>query len=397
MRSFSLLTALLLTPLLSYGMSFDALCDHAYQVSGEIIQINGAIASNGYEKSSTLANEPLLLEGGASGIQGKDSTPSGLRYTAMVNYHLKKPALQEAHAYQYDEMSKALHQEIQLQQHVIQVTLKHAWLICLVEREKINILREKVTSAKEATAIAQKKLNAGRISQMELLRLQGDERYAQQELSLGEMEYEHAQHGLKEMAMMDEEIVVDDLNFAFITNDTKTQERIANAEVLQTLNAQIATLNAQMKSVRYEGNEFVSLGAGATSEPTQNSIDFRLSMPLAWGDKNEKKIAALMAQRSALLHRCEVTHQKLTMIIHTLLEHLEMKEKRFNDSILTQKIQKNLMEMARKGYEAGVVNQFEYLATKNSYYDARLHTVELKRDYIDEMNGMEKKLGRIWE
>jgi outer membrane protein TolC len=55
------------------------------------------------------------------------------------------------------------------------------------------------------------------------------------------------------------------------------------------------------------------------------------------------------------------------------------------------------MEMARKGYEAGVVSQFEYLATKNNYYDARLHTGELKRDYIIEMNGLEEKLGRIWE
>ncbi|MDP3465838.1 MAG: TolC family protein, partial [Sulfuricurvum sp.] len=88
--------------------------------------------------------------------------------------------------------------------------------------------------------------------------------------------------------------------------------------------------------------------------------------------------------------------QKLRMNIHTLLEHLETREKRFNEAILAQKHQKALMEMAQKGYDGGVVSQFEYLATKSSYYDARLRAVELKREYIQEMSAMEEKLGRIW-
>jgi len=78
------------------------------------------------------------------------------------------------------------------------------------------------------------------------------------------------------------------------------------------------------------------------------------------------------------------------------LEHLQTREKRYNDSLITQKYQKTLVEMAQKGYEAGVVSQFEYLATKNSFYDAQLRTVELKREYIQEMSAMEEKLGRIW-
>jgi hypothetical protein len=42
------------------------------------------------------------------------------------------------------------------------------------------------------------------------------------------------------------------------------------------------------------------------------------------------------------------------------------------------------------------MGQFEYLAAKNAYYDARLRTLELKQSYIEEMSEIEKKIGRIW-
>ena len=42
------------------------------------------------------------------------------------------------------------------------------------------------------------------------------------------------------------------------------------------------------------------------------------------------------------------------------------------------------------------MGQFEYLASKNVYYDARLRTLELKQSYIQEMAEIEEKIGRIW-
>ncbi|MDD4854498.1 MAG: TolC family protein [Sulfuricurvum sp.] len=396
MRLFLQIIAVVLIPVSSYAMSFNEVCDHAYNASSEIITTNGHIISNAHSKASALAGEPLSLEGDASSVKGKDSINSGMRYGTMLNFHLKRFAAQEAQADQYDQTTKMFHQEVQLQQRLIQVILKRDWLIATIEQEKIKILREKVASTSEACMIGQKKVAAGRMSQMELYRLQSDERNAAQELAMGKMEFEHAQHSLQESAMLHEEIVIDDLNFAFIADDNTTEEKINNAALLQVLTSQINALDARIKSARYEGKDFLSMGAGATHEPTQNSIDFRISIPLVWSEKNDQKIAALMAEKSALLHRRDVTHQKLQMNIHTLLEHLETREKRFKESVNAQKYQKILTEMAQKGYEGGVVTQFEYLATKNSYYDARLRAVELKRDYIQEMSALEEKLGRIW-
>jgi len=397
MKLFFLLPTVLSIPLLSYAMSFNELCNHAYKASAEIIGTDGRIISNTHNKASALANEPLLLEGDASGIKGKDSRDSGMRYGAMLNYQLKKPAFVNAQSDQYDQNAKTLHQEIQLQQGLIQVALKRDWLITMIEQERIGILSEKEASAKEGYGIGQKKVNAGRMSQMELSRLMSELYSATSQRAMGEMELEHAHHGLQEATMLHEEIVVDDLHFAFISEDNNTDDRINNAGVLQALNGQIDSLTASIKSARYQGNESIGLGAGATHEPTQNSIDFRISVPLVWSEKNDRKIAALMSEKSALIHRREVTHQKLRMNIHTLLEHLETREKHFKESMVTQKHQKTLMEMAQKGYDGGVVSQFEYLATKNSYYDARLRAIELKREYIQEMSAIEEKLGRIWE
>jgi len=386
-----------LLPLMSEAMSFNELCNHAYKASGEIIGTNGRILSNTHNKASALASEPLLLEGDMSGVKGKDSSDSGMRYGAMLNFQLKKPAFVDAQSHQYDQNSKTLHQEIQLQQGLIQVALKRDLLIAMIEQERIEILNEKKASAKEGYAIGQKKVNAGRMSQMELSRLMSEVYSATSELEMGKMELEHAHHTLQETTMLEEEIVVDDLHFAFISDDNSTDDRIKNAGILQTLSSHIDSLDTQIKSAHYQGREFLTMGAGATHEPTQNSIDFRISVPLVWGEKNDQKIAALMSEKSALIHRREVTAQKLRMNIHTLLEHLETREKRFNEAILAQKHQKALMEMAQKGLDGGVVSQFEYLATKNSYYEARLRAVELKREYIQEMSAMEEKLGRIWK
>ncbi len=397
MRLSSLQIAIFLTSTLSYGMSFNTLCDYAYKASGEIIQTNGRLLANTHEKASALSYEPILFEGTTSAIQGKSGSNSGVLYGGMFNFQLKKPALQKATADLYDQNTKIIDQEIQLQQQLIQVDLKRDWLIAMLEQERLEVLHEKENSAKKAYSLGEKKLLAGRMSQMELMRLQSEVRTVNQELSLGEMEFEHTQHNLQETTMLHETIVIDDLPFSFIADDNRIEERIKNAAILKILNAQTMVLDTQIKNAHYAGNESISMGAGASNDPNQNSVNFTITIPLVFSEKNDKKIAALMAQKSALLHRRDITHQKLQMNIHTLLEHLETREKRFKEAIVFEKEQKMLMEMAKKGYEGGIIGQFEYLSTRNSYYNTRLQAIELKRDYIKEMSAMEEKLGRIWE
>ena len=83
-------------------------------------------------------------------------------------------------------------------------------------------------------------------------------------------------------------------------------------------------------------------------------------------------------------------------VITGLFEHLKERKENINVLKENEKKYETLFAMAHKGYEGGVIGQFEYLASKNAYYDARLRTLQVKQEYIEEMSAMEEKLGGIW-
>lgn len=264
-----------------------------------------------------------------------------------------------------------------------------------LEHERSVILSEKRDFSYKAYQVGEKKFKAGRLSQMEFLRLESEYQSTVQDLASVMMEAEHAQHYLKEAVMSDEEVIIDDLKFEFIEADS-IHNRIMNTPILKSLDIRIDTLNAQIATLRHSTIEAVSVGIGMTQEPTQNSVDFRLTIPLAISSKNENKIAALMNERSALVNMREVSRQKLELSVQGLFDHLKERKENINVLRENEKKYETLFAMAHKGYEGGVIGQFEYLASKNAYYDARLRTLQVKQEYIEEMSAMEEKLGGIW-
>lgn len=389
---------LLFSPLLLQAITFHELCERSYHASGELIQTQGQLDALPHLKASALAHNPLALELASSAIHGDDSVDSGGQYSAMVNWSPKKFGYQESTALIYEHQNRSLVMETELQRQQIQIILKREWYISLLEEERVRVLNDYVEASARAYASGQKKVEAGRMSQMELQRLAVELQSAKQALNVGKMEVDHIQESLKEMSMMNEPVVVEDMPFRFIAiEESALDEKVNHASVLQKLDAQIASLDATAKNAHYDGNDAYSIGVGATHEPTQQSIDVRFSVPLTFGDKNEQKIAALMRERSSLVHQRSITAQKLQMSVRALLEHLRFKEQRYSDALSAEKNGEKLLDLSRKGYEGGVMSQFEYLATQKSYYDAVLQSLELKRDYIHELANLEEKLGGIIE
>jgi outer membrane protein TolC len=385
----------ILIPFLGHAISFNELSERAYTVSGEMIQSNGRINAIGFEKASVLAGEPLSIETSGRKINANDRADSGMEYGVMVDYAMKMPALRSAQAYEFEVQKKGTQHEMSVQKGQIQVILKRSWLMYQLEQERSVILTQKRDFSYKAFQSGEKKFKAGRLSQMELLRLESEYQSTLQEVAAVLMEAEHAQHYLKESVMSHEEVIIDDMNFDFIKS-AALEEHVNNAPLLKSLNIRIEALDAQIATLHHSTIESVSFGLGMTQEPTQNSIDFRLSVPLALSSKNENKIAALMSEHSALVHLREVSKQKLQLSVAGLVEHLGEREERINVLRENEKHYETLFSMAQKGYEGGVMGQFEYLASKNAYYDARLRTLELKQSYIQEMAEIEEKIGRIW-
>ena len=387
--------SLLFIPFLGYGISFNDLSERAYSTSGEMIQSNGRMNTIGFEKVSSMASDPISIETSARKIRADDSADSGREYGIMVDYSLKNPVLRSAQEHEFELLKKEIQHEIAAQKGQIQISLKRDWLLYGLERERSSILTQKRDFSHEAYLAGEKKFKAGRLSQMELLRLDSEYRATLQEVAAALMEAEHAQYRLKEAVLMKDEVIIDDMEFTFIESSA-LDDRLKEAPLLKSLDDRIEALNGSIASVRHSTVESVSIGIGVTQEPTQNSVDFRLTIPLAFSSKNENKIAALMSERSALVHLREVSKQKLQLSVAGLVEHLGEREERIKVLRENEKQYETLFAMAQKGYEGGVMGQFEYLATKNTYYDARLHTLELKQSYIQEMAEIEEKIGRIW-
>ncbi|HEX5710099.1 MAG TPA: TolC family protein [Sulfuricurvum sp.] len=384
-----------LIPFLGCAISFKDLSERAYTVSEEMITSSGRMNAIGFEKASGMASEPLSIETSARKINADDRANSGMEYGAMVDYSFKNPSLRSAQEHEFELLQKETQVHMGVQKGQIQIGLKRDWLLYGVERERNSILLQKRDFSYKTYQAGEKKFKAGRLSQMELLRLESEYRTTLQEVAASLMEAEHAQHRLKETAMMNEEVIVDDMPFAFIQSSALS-DRFKDAPLLKSLDVRIEALDAKISTLRHSTVESVAVGLGMTQEPTQNSLDFRLTFPLALGGKNENKIAALMSERSSLLHLREVSRQKLQLSVAALLEHLVEREERIKIVSENEKHYEILFAMAQKGYEGGVMGQFEYLASKNAYYDARLRTLELKENYIQEMGEIEEKIGGIW-
>lgn len=385
----------ILIPFLGFGMSFNDVSEQAYRVSDEIIQSQGRVKSIGFEKTSFLSSEPMNIETSARAIHAEDRADKGIEYSVMVDYTLKAPSVRTAQEHEFDVQKQGVFSDINIQKGVIQIGLKHDWLLYQLEQERIHILKEKRDFAHKAYTDGEKKFKAGRLSKMELLRLKSEYDATLQEVSSSLMEAEHAQHRLKETVMIQDEVVIDDMNLTFIRLEGLA-ERISEAPAIRSLDKRIEVIDAQIITLRHSTLESFTFGIGMTQEPTQNSVDFRFSVPLVLSSKNEHKMAALMSERSSLVHARDVVREKLQINIGGLIEHLREREERIGILGESEKQYEILFTMAQKGYEGGVIGQFEYLATKNDYYAARLRTLELKQNYINEMAAIEEKLGRIW-
>lgn len=385
----------ILIPFLGHAISFHDLSEQAYTDSGDLIQSHGRMDAIGFEKDAVMAGEPLSIETSGRKINANTPSDSGQQYGVMVDYTMKMPSLRSAQAYEFELQKKGTKYEMSVQKGLIQVALKRSWLMYQLEKERNAVLTQKRDFSYKAYQIGEKKFKAGRLSQMELLRLESEYKNTLQEVAAVLMEAEHAQHYLKESVMSQENVIVDDMNFEFIKT-AALEDRINNAPLLKSLTVQIEAIDAKIATLRHSTVESVSFGVGMTQEPTQNSLDFRLTVPLALSSKNENKIAALMSERSALIHMREVSKQKLHISVRGLVEHLQEREERIKVLSENENSYETLFTIAQKGYEGGVIGQFEYLASKNAYYDARLRTLQVKQNYIEEMSAIEEKLGGIW-
>lgn len=388
--------ALLAIPATLGAMTFNELSRIAYERSLEQSAAQGQQEALQHEKSAYGAFEPLYLEGATRRIRADDPSGNGNEYSMMVGMTAKNPWVKEAKNAEFDAAIRRAQGDSELRKTLIQSRLKHEYLLAELAREEAEIYRRKQESAEQGYAIARKKHEAGRISQMELVRFETELGVARKEASEALIAYRTHQDTLREMTHIDTEIRVDDLSFRFVDAGT-WEETIKRSAVLEQFSLAEKELSSQIETFRRSTVETVGFGVGMTREPTQHSVDMRVSIPLSFGAKNERRIAALMAMRSAAAAQKELTARKLSIAAEQSFRKLGELQRLIGEALAMQKRHEALYVMAARGFEGGVVGQFEYLETKNRFYAAQAETLRLKRDYLDEIAKTEEKVGRIWE
>ncbi len=388
--------ALLAIPATLGAMTFNELSRIAYERSLEQSAAQGQQEALQHEKSAYGAFEPLYLEGATRRIRADDPSGNGNEYSMMVGMTAKNPWVKEAKNAEFDAAIRRAQGDSELRKTLIQSRLKHEYLLAELALEEAEIYRRKQESAEQGYAIARKKHEAGRISQMELVRFETELGVARKEASEALIAYRTHQDTLREMTHIDTEIRVDDLSFRFVDAGT-WEETIKRSAVLEQFSLAEKELSSQIETLRRSTVETVGFGVGMTREPTQHSVDMRVSIPLSFGAKNERRIAALMAMRSAAAAQKELTARKLSIAAEQSFRKLGELQRLIGEALAMQKRHEALYVMAARGFEGGVVGQFEYLETKNRFYAAQAETLRLKRDYLDEIAKTEEKVGRIWE
>lgn len=385
----------LLYPLLGWSATFQEVSDRVYENAIEKLENNAAIQSTSYSKNLALSHEPVNIALSSRKIRGDDSSDDGYEYGFMSEWTFKMPQLRKAQSLEWDIVRNNLERQGNILRQMVDVDLKHEWLKYEIALARVDIYGEKSLLSDKAYESGKKQHNAGRMSKMELLRLESESLKAKEELSKAQMEAEHVQHILREKSMSHDPVWIDDLTFSYLREDAAVRTALENAPALETIHMKIAQINAQINTARQSRFESFSIGVGATQEPTQKSVDFSLNIPISFQNRYENTIAALMSERSALEHQKKNIQSKILLGAEALSEHLKEREEMIRKSDETYKRFETLFAMAQKAFEGGVMSQFEYLATKAEYYDARLRSIDLREEYIDEMYELENRLGVV--
>lgn len=387
----------ILVPVMGYSIGFGDFTQKIYDYSEEVVATQGRIQAMGFEKAASLSGEPAALEASSRRIRADDRADSGTEYAMMVDWSFKTSSFKRSIGREWDAREHNAHRQGDTLRSMIGVEAKYEWLLYDAAAERAAIYADKAAISSKAYESGLKQYQAGRLSKMELARLATEAERARSEHTQASMEAEHIQHRMRARSMMDEMILIDDMPFRFVNDTQKVLGMVDDAPTLTAIQMRLNEIETQILTLRGARIESYSVGVGMTQEPTQKSVDVRLSVPFEWNDRRENKIAALMSEKSALLHQKRLATEKLRLTLRAMMQHLAEREALLERSRNAEAEYQSLFAMAHKALEGGVMNQFEYLAAKGAYYDARLRSVAIREEYLRELNTIETQLGRIIE
>lgn len=390
-----LLLLFVAAPLFCAPIGFDDFCDYAFKNSPQVV---GALADSkafSYEKEYSLGMEPLSLEMGMRKIRTNESQ-NGYESSAMLGFSVKTPWTRSAEKQSFEAKEKTYLIYEAFQKTMLKIAVKRDYLLYLLSKEEEQALENRQKSALEALELAKKKFEAGRISKIELTGFETDFFDATRELSRIRLQTAEFQDSLKSIALSTDDVEINDLKFAFYPIDTALLESYASDSIyLKELALKKEELNKEIKIFQISQFDKIGFGAGYTKEQNQRSIDFRIVIPLNITGKNEKKIASLMSLRDGAIRKEHLLKERLKLSAKVASE----KVRKIKENIVllqgSEQQYESLYQMTKKGFDGGVISLFEFLASKNRYFEALSKTISYKKEYVIQITKIEESFARI--
>ncbi len=385
----------LAAPLFCAPMGFDELCDVALRNSPQVVEALADAKAFAYEKEYALSMEPLSLEFATRKIS-TDESKNGLENSATLGFSSKTPWVRDAEKKSFESKEKTFQLYEELQKTTLKSAVKKEYLLYLLAKEEEESFLGRAKSAKEALELAKKKFEAGRVSKIELTSFEADLLEATTELSKSRLQTKELQNSLQSITLSKDEVEINDLKFSFYEIDTAIlHSYAADSMRLKELALKKDEFEKEIKVFQSSYLDKVGFGVGYTKEQSQKSVDFKIIIPLNITGKNEKKIASLMSLRDAAIRKEQILQERLKLNAKAASEKIRKIQDLILSSQQSELQYKSLYEMTKKGFDGGALSLFEFLASKNRYFEALSKTISYKKEYVLEIARLEESVARI--
>ena len=102
-----------------------------------------------------------------------------------------------------------------------------------------------------------------------------------------------------------------------------------------------------------------------------------------------------MSLRDAAIRKEQILQERLKLNAKAASEKIRKIQDLILSSQQSELQYKSLYEMTKKGFDGGALSLFEFLASKNRYFEALSKTISYKKEYVLEIARLEESVARI--
>lgn len=372
----------------AHSITYEEFLSKIYQNSPQIIMSEAESKSLQSQREAMIAwDYPSVEISPSTYFRNKNNTQAQI----LLMITPKMPWVRNAIKDSYAIKDLKNQNQLSLQKSLLSIGAKREYLQYLIALEQLEIYQTKQDLARQAYNTALKQFQALRISKAELLRFKNDKSNAISALHNHYIKLKEKLNTLRMISGDSEFETISNLGFYYV-NDNINITKLANDSIYnEILKLDGEDYGASAKVAQSSIMEGMQFGAGYTSG--QNSLDFKMIIPLPITPKASHEKQALLELQSANTHSLQISKQRIEQSAIFYKTQLQNIQNNINEQTNNQNDMEELFNIIQKGFSMGAISVFEYISTKNSYLDSKIKTTELKLDYISTLALLEESIG----